>query len=149
MKKKEKEKNQEQLTNKLMKLHQRITELEKSGTNKKLQEEYVKFKQDEEFLRGSEEQFRILVEMSVDAIFLETTEGRILECNTVGAKMFGYTKKEMIGLTISDLVPEILLKNYPGLLPKKRPLTVFSCLAQIKRKTAPSSPRKLPLNLLI
>jgi len=38
MKKKEKEKNKEQLTNKLMKLHQRITELEKSGTNKKLQD---------------------------------------------------------------------------------------------------------------
>jgi len=119
MKKKEKEKNKEQLTNKLMKLHQRITELEKSGTNKKLQEEYVKFKQDEEFLRGSEEQFRILVEMSVDAIFLETTEGRILECNTVGAKMFGYTKKEMIGLTISDLVPENFAKKLPRVITEK------------------------------
>jgi len=119
MKKKEKEKNQEQLTNKIMKLHQRITELEKSGTNKKLQEEYVKFKQDEEFLRGSEEQFRILVEMSIDAIFLETTEGRILECNAAGAKMFGYTKEEMIGLTIADLVPEEFAKKLPRVITEK------------------------------
>jgi PAS domain-containing protein len=117
--KKEKEKNQEQLTNKLMKSHQRITELEKSGTNKKLQEEYLKFKQDEEFLRGSEEQFRILVEMSIDAIFLETTEGRILECNAAGAKMFGYTKEEMIGLTISDLVPEEFAKKLPRVITEK------------------------------
>ena len=119
MKKKEKEKNQEQLTNKLMKLHQRITELEKSGTNKKLQEEYVKFKQDEEFLRGSEEKYRILVEMATDAIFLETTEGRILECNTAGTKMFGYTKEEMIGLTIADLVSEEFAKLLPKVITEK------------------------------
>jgi len=119
MKKKEKEKNQKQLTNKLMKSHQRITELEKSGTNKKLQEEYFKFKQDEEFLRGSEEQFRILVEMSIDAIFLETTEGCILECNAAGAKMFGYNKEEMIGLTISDLVPEEFAKKLPRIITEK------------------------------
>jgi diguanylate cyclase (GGDEF)-like protein/PAS domain S-box-containing protein len=119
MKKKEKEKNQEQLTNKLMKSHQRITELEKSGTNKKLQKEYLKFKQVEEFLRGSEEKFRILVEMSTDAIFLETREGRILECNAAGAKMFGYTKEEMIGLTISDLVPEEFAKKLPRIITEK------------------------------
>ena len=114
-----KEKTKKQLTNKLMKLGQRNTELEKSGTNKKLQEEYLKFKQDEEFLRGSEEQFRILVEMSIDAIFLETTEGRILECNAAGAKMFGYTKEEMIGLTIADLVPEEFAKKLPRVITEK------------------------------
>jgi diguanylate cyclase (GGDEF)-like protein/PAS domain S-box-containing protein len=119
MKKNDKEKNQEQLINKLMKLHQRITEVEKSGNNKKLQEEYLKFKQDEEFLRGSEEQFRILVEMSIDAIFLETTEGRILECNVAGAKMFGYTKEEMIGLTIADLVSEEFAKLLPKVITEK------------------------------
>jgi diguanylate cyclase (GGDEF)-like protein/PAS domain S-box-containing protein len=102
-----------------MKLGQRNTELEKSGNNKKLQEEYVKFRQDEEFLRGSEEKFRILVEMATDAIFLETTEGRILECNTAGAKMFGYTKEEMIGLTIADLVPEEFAKILPKVITEK------------------------------
>ncbi len=119
MKKKEEEKNQEQLINKLMKLHPQITKLQKIETNKIFQEEYVKFKQDEEFLRGSEEKYRILVEMATDAIFLETTEGRILECNTVGAKMFGYTKEEMISLTISDLVPEDFAKKLPRVVTEK------------------------------
>ena len=119
MKKKEKEKNKGQLINKLMKLHQRITELEKSGTNKKLQEEYVKLKQDEKFLRESEEKFRILVEMATDAIFVETVEGLILECNTAGTKMFDYTKEEMIGLTIADLVPEEFAKLLPKVITEK------------------------------
>jgi len=119
MEEKYKEKTKKQLINKLMKLNQRITELEKIETNKKFQEEYAKFKQDEEFLRGSEEKFRILVEMATDAIFLETTEGRILECNTAGAKMFGYTKEEMIGLTIADLVPEEFAKILPKVITEK------------------------------
>jgi len=116
---KNKIKTKEQLNTELKELHQRITELEKSGNNKKLQEKYLKFKQDEEFLRGSEEQFRILVEMSIDAIFLETTEGRILECNAAGAKMFGYTKEEMIGLTIADLVSEEFAKLLPKVITEK------------------------------
>ncbi len=102
-----------------MKLHQQITELEKSGTNKKLQEEYVKFKQDEESLRDSKEKYQIMVEIATDAIFLDTTEGRILECNTVGTKMFGYTKEEMIGLTIADLVSEEFAKLLPKVITEK------------------------------
>ncbi|MBA7531589.1 hypothetical protein ES705_23802 [subsurface metagenome] len=107
MKKKEKEKNKEQLANKLVKLSKRIAELEKSE---------VECHQAEELLRGNEEKFRILVEMATDAIFLETIEGRILECNTAGAKMFGYTKEEMIGLTIADLVPEEFAKILPKVI---------------------------------
>ena len=119
MKEKYKEKAKEQLMNELMKLHQRIAELEKSGTNKKVQEEYVKFKQVEESLRDNEEKYRILVEMAVEGIHIETVEGRILECNTAGAKMYGYTKEEMIGLTIAELVPEEFAKTLPPVITEK------------------------------
>jgi len=112
-------KTKEQLNAELKELYQRITELEKSSTNKKLQEEYVKLKQDEKFLRESEEKYRILVKMATDAIFVETVEGLILECNTAGAKMFGYTKEEMIGLTIADLVPEEFAKSLPKVIIEK------------------------------
>lgn len=100
----------ERLTNKLMKLSQKISELKKS---------VIEYQRVEESLRESEEKYRILVEMATDAIFLETTEGRILECNTAGAKMFGYTKKEMIGLTIADLVPEEFAKLLPKVITKE------------------------------
>jgi len=107
---KEKNITKNQLINKLVKLNQRIAELEKS---------VVEYQQVEESLRESEEKFRILVEMATDAIFLETTEGRILECNTAGAKLFGYTKKDMIGLTIADLVPEEFAKILPKVITEK------------------------------
>ena len=67
----------------------------------------------------SEEKYRIQVEMATDAIFLETVEGRILEYNTAGAKMFGYTKEEMVGLTISDLVPKEFVKMLPKIITEK------------------------------
>jgi len=107
---KEKNITKNQLINKLVKLNQRIAELEKS---------VVEYQQVEESLRESEEKFRILVEMATDAIFLETTEGRILECNTAGAKLFDYTKKDMIGLTIADLVPEEFAKILPKVITEK------------------------------
>lgn len=106
----DKEITKEQLTNKLVKLSQRISELKKS---------VVEYQQVEESLRESEGKYRILVEMATDAIFIETVEGRILECNTAGAKMFGYTKKEMIGLTIADLVPEEFVKILPKVITEK------------------------------
>ena len=107
---KEKNITKEQSTNKLVKLSQRITELEKS---------IVGCQQVEESLRESEEKFRILVEMAANAIFLETIEGCILECNTAGAKMFGYNKKDMIGLTIADRVPEGFAKKLPKVVTEK------------------------------
>ena len=106
----DKEITKKQLTNKLVKLGQRIAELEKS---------VIEYQQVEESLRESEGKFRILVEMATDAIFLETTEGRILECNTAGLKMFGYTKKDMIGLTIANLVPEEFAKTLPKVITEK------------------------------
>ena len=96
--------------NELVKLRQQIAELQKSK---------IKHQQIEEFLREDEEKYRIVVEMDTGAIFIETMEGRILECNTAGAKMFGYTKEEIIGLTIADLVPEEFAKKLPKIITDK------------------------------
>jgi len=107
---KDKNITKEQLIDKLRKLRQKIAELEKSE---------IKHQQIEETLCENEEKFRILVEMDTDGIFIETVEGRILECNTAGAKMFGYTKEEMIVLTIADLVPEDFAKKLPEVITEK------------------------------
>jgi len=67
----------------------------------------------------SEEKYRIQVEMATDGVFLETVEGRILECNTARAKMFGYTKEEIVSLTIADLVPKDFIKTLPKIITEK------------------------------
>ena len=84
-------------------------------------------------LAESEEKYRIQVEMATDAVFLETVEGRVLECNTAGAKMFGYTKEEMVGLTIANLVPKEFIKMLPKIITEKE-TTYGKFLSRISKK---------------
>ncbi len=64
-------------------------------------------------LRASEEKFRALVQCCPDGIFLETVHGEILDCNEAGLRMFGYSREEMTGLGIRDLVPEDFAASLP------------------------------------
>lgn len=105
-----KEKTKEQLIDELAILRQQITELQKSE---------IKHRQIEETLGGNEEKYRILVELAADGVVIETVEGRILECNAAAAKIYGYTKEEMIGLTLADLVPEEFAKTLPRVISEK------------------------------
>jgi len=84
-------------------------------------------------LAESEEKYRIQVEMAADAVLLETVEGRILESNTAGAKMFGYTKEEMVGLTMADLVPEEFTRTLPKIITEKE-TTHGKFVARISKK---------------
>jgi PAS domain S-box-containing protein len=107
---KDNKKTKEQLMDELVKLHQQITELEKSET---------KHQQIEETLGDNQEKYRILVELAADGVLIERVDGRILECNTAGAKIYGYTKEEMIGLTLADLVPEEFANILPPVITEK------------------------------
>lgn len=53
--------------------------------------------------------YRCLLENSIDAIYLLGEEGRVLDVNRVACAMTGYTREELLGLTIDDLDP-----NYPS-----------------------------------
>ena len=54
-------------------------------------------------LRESEERFRNLTQAAFEGIFI-SENGRILDVNDQGLKMFGYERNEMIGRQIKDLV---------------------------------------------
>ena len=107
---KSKEKTKEQLQNELMELRRQITELQKSE---------IKHKQIEKTLGENEEKYLTLIELIDVGIQIETVEGRILECNTAAAKIYGYTKEEMIGLTLTDLVPEEFAEKLPKVITDK------------------------------
>jgi len=107
---KDKEKTKVQLQNELTELRQQITKLQKSE---------IKHQQIEETLRENAEKYRNFFETSTDCIFIETLKGRVLESNTAGEKMFGYNKKDIIGLTIADLVPEEFAKKLPKIITDK------------------------------
>jgi len=58
----------------------------------------------ESALRAREQHFRILVEQATDGIFVTDGQGRYLDVNTAGAQMLGYSREEILRLSIGDVV---------------------------------------------
>ncbi len=71
----------------------------------------IERKRAEQALRDNEEKYRALVEASSSAVFLETYDGDILECNSTACRLLGYSREELVCLHVSDLLPEHLAAN--------------------------------------
>jgi len=134
-----KEKIKEQMQNELTELRQQITELQKSE---------IKHQQVEETLGENEEKYRMLSEATTDCILIETVEGRILECNSAGAKMFGYNKKDMIGLTVADRVPEEFAKKLPKVITEKEATQGFFVPRVSKKKDGTIFPTEIATKIV-
>lgn len=65
-----------------------------------------KRKRAEEALQRSETHFRILVEQASDGIFISDAQGKYVDVNSAGADMLGYTREEILQLSIYDVVPQ-------------------------------------------
>ena len=63
-------------------------------------------KRAEEAMQESEEKYRTLFNQSVDAIYLHDAEGNILDVNRVAILYSGYSKEELLSLTVFDLHPD-------------------------------------------
>lgn len=49
--------------------------------------------------------YKCLFNLSPDAMFLETREGKVVKCNEAALRMFGYDREEMLALSAKDLMP--------------------------------------------
>ena len=60
-------------------------------------------------LRSSEARFRALVEQATDGIFVADARGAFIDVNSAGCAMLGYTRDELLRLTIGDVIdpPEV------------------------------------------
>jgi PAS domain S-box-containing protein len=58
----------------------------------------------EKELQASEAHFRILVEQASDGIFISDARGKYLDVNSAGAEMLGYTREEILQLSIPDVI---------------------------------------------
>jgi PAS domain S-box-containing protein len=58
-------------------------------------------------LEQSEARFRSVVETAEDAIFIHDGQGRILFCNPAACRNSGYTKAELLQLSVTDLDPDL------------------------------------------
>jgi len=68
-------------------------------------------KKAEQSLRESEEKFSRLFQYSNDAIFIHDLEGRILDVNQRAVQLFGYSREELLTLSIPDLHPPSALEQ--------------------------------------
>ncbi|MBC7935944.1 MAG: PAS domain S-box protein [Rhizobacter sp.] len=55
-------------------------------------------------LAHSEERYRTLIEQASDGIFISNADGQYIDVNSNGIKLSGYTKDELLTLTIYDLM---------------------------------------------
>jgi two-component system cell cycle sensor histidine kinase/response regulator CckA len=60
-------------------------------------------KQIEEALRQSEERYRTILKTALDGFTIDDLKGRILEVNDSYCEMAGYTREELLSMSISDL----------------------------------------------
>jgi PAS domain S-box-containing protein len=66
----------------------------------------------EEALRQSEQRHRQLLESAPEGIFLATPDGLYTDVNAAGCRLLGYTREELIGRSITELVaPEALARQ--------------------------------------
>ncbi|WP_051906953.1 PAS domain S-box protein [Methylomarinum vadi] len=84
-------------------------------------------KRHEEELRTSEQRFRTLVEQATDGIFTSDKEGNYLDVNAAGCEMLGYSREEILQLSIPDILsPEEVLRVEPELARLKKGVSVKS-----------------------
>lgn len=63
-------------------------------------------------LAESEEKFRIITENSADAIFVTDKHGKFVYVNAQAVSISGYTADELVAMTIVDIAPKDLLKEF-------------------------------------
>lgn len=56
------------------------------------------------------------LDASSDAIFIETLEGQILDCNAAACHLYGYSKEEFQRLTVADLLPVEVIQHIPEVI---------------------------------
>ncbi|MCX6343923.1 MAG: PAS domain S-box protein [Armatimonadetes bacterium] len=82
----------------------------------------------EERLRKSEERFRALCERAADGLFLHDLEGRFVEVNKAACETLGYTREELLGMSVADIVTTYSQADLDELwkeLLAKGPMTVY------------------------
>jgi PAS domain S-box-containing protein len=102
-----------------------------------------------EELQKSENRFRSFINQAVDAFFLHDMEGRIIDVNQRACESLGYSKEELLAMTVADIdtVADSLTcrKTYWRMMMSEVPVTVE---ATHRRKDGERFPVEVRIGLL-
>lgn len=70
-------------------------------------------KQSEEQIRHTESRYQSLFEQASDAIVISDLNGNFTDCNPKMCQLLGYTREELIGMNITQLLDEAQLEQHP------------------------------------
>ena len=62
-------------------------------------------------LQESEQRFRQLFEQSVDAMYVHDQDGRFVDCNTQACNLLGYTREELLSMSVADISCNVLTEE--------------------------------------
>jgi PAS domain S-box-containing protein len=105
----------------ILKAHLSRTNLARLNTAIRNALETRKFREEkeqaEEALRRSEAQMRAILESALDCIITMDHEGRIIEFNAASEKTFGFTRDQVLGRSMADLIvpPALRERHWRGL----------------------------------
>jgi PAS domain S-box-containing protein len=89
----------------------------------------------EEALRMSEHRYRTLLEQASDGIFISDSSGRFLDVNDSACTILGFSREELLRLSIQDLVPPEDLVLTPLTFPALAPGELSLVSRRVKRKS--------------
>jgi PAS domain S-box-containing protein len=105
-------------------------------------------KQTEQALRNSEERFRALIEQASEALFLIRMDGTFMDANQRACEALGYSRKELLQLSVPDINPAYPKKHFDKLIESFTPGVPVTLEAVHKRKDGTTFPVEIRTGLI-
>ncbi len=72
----------------------------------------IYFSHSKKKLKESENRFRSLLDQAADAMFVHDIEGQVIDINKKSCESLGYTRKELLTMSVKDIDAEFISQNH-------------------------------------